>query len=269
MQDASKENEFLASVLGEVAHLQRKATSGDPWHLGDAHRLKTLIKIAPKLRELVRDTVCHRGTGAELALVRWCTFLGALPKIMLQAGRQVGVDLSPVAKVFDAWRNNADLDGPQVASMEIDARTAMMQFEGVLPEDPEQQEIPLDEAVAMMRSILDEPVTTSPPPAAESVGGISATGEKLVATRRPDPLVGLLDDIALKVLHIAEKHELDADTRLQAISALDQRFWGKQSPELGELLNLDASRIRQTEWWRVDRPRHLAPDKEPATQDDL
>jgi hypothetical protein len=104
------------------------------------------------------------------------------------------------------------------------------------------------------------------PPAAEQEEPPAA--EDTNNQRKRDPIVGLLDDVAIEVLRIAGDGR-GAEDRLQDISKLDTRFWGKDSPELAELLGLSEGRIRQTKWWKEDRPKRLAPDDEPATIDDF
>jgi hypothetical protein len=87
----------------------------------------------------------------------------------------------------------------------------------------------------------------------------SNSSEQKQRKRQRDPVQGLLDETALKVIQIAES-DLSLEERLTAISALDCRFWGKGSPELGDLLSVSDGRIRQTNWWKNQRPRHLEAD---------
>lgn len=79
-------------------------------------------------------------------------------------------------------------------------------------------------------------------------------------TKLSDPIRSLLDDRALRIAQVAENRGMSLEDRLVAISSLDCRFWGKGSPELGELLDVTAGRIRQTDWWKVKRPKHLQAD---------
>jgi len=82
-------------------------------------------------------------------------------------------------------------------------------------------------------------------------------------------MVCLLDDDTLKVSRVVEDGSKTVDERLRIISAIDRRFYGKDSPELAGLFDVKPPAIRKTAWWKVDRVRANAADSEVAGVEDL
>lgn len=70
-------------------------------------------------------------------------------------------------------------------------------------------------------------------------------------------VLATMDPTQAQIMTIADKLDINANQKLRAISALDSRFYGKESPELGSLLKITASAIRQTDWWNIDRKEYL------------
>jgi hypothetical protein len=66
-------------------------------------------------------------------------------------------------------------------------------------------------------------------------------------------LAAVTDDITPKIIQVAGDKSLSSDDKLRLIVRLDSRFKAKTSGELGVLLEVTSSAIRDTEWWKVDR----------------
>lgn len=63
----------------------------------------------------------------------------------------------------------------------------------------------------------------------------------------------LLDNGAIKAMAIAQDSTKSVEEKLQLLAAMDQRFKGKNSPELAKLLDVEPQAIRKTTWWKTDR----------------
>lgn len=76
-------------------------------------------------------------------------------------------------------------------------------------------------------------------------------------------MTAMLDSDQARIIAIADSPDITADDKLRAIAEIDIRYAGKQSAELGTLLKVSDARVRQTEWWKVDRKR-LLEDERPS-----
>lgn len=70
-------------------------------------------------------------------------------------------------------------------------------------------------------------------------------------------VLATMDNTQAQILAIANKSDLTVTERMRAICSVDQRFYGKESPGLAQLLDKTEGAIRNSEWWKIDRPAFL------------
>jgi hypothetical protein len=63
------------------------------------------------------------------------------------------------------------------------------------------------------------------------------------------------DDNALAMVQVAQDATKSADEQMRAIYTIEQRALGWTSPRWAKLLGVTDAAVRQTRWWRIDRPR--------------
>jgi hypothetical protein len=111
--------------------------------------------------------------------------------------------------------------------------------------DPEDM-VHFDRIIAYNRALLgthsSSVSTTEPPAKSQPPKPAGEWMEKVVQ------VIG--DDVALKVLQIAKDKNIGVSDRLGMIIKLDERFKGKGSAELGELLGVSSGRVRQLDAWK-------------------
>lgn len=69
--------------------------------------------------------------------------------------------------------------------------------------------------------------------------------------------LAVMPDDHLRILAIAKDSTKSVDDRLRAMTELDATYYSKDSMELAPVLGCSASAIRQTRWWKLDRPNYL------------
>jgi hypothetical protein len=58
------------------------------------------------------------------------------------------------------------------------------------------------------------------------------------------------------------RSDQSADDKMRNICAIDRRLLGYDSPQWGELLDVTGDAIRKTAFWKKDRKRAIAADRE-------
>jgi ribosome maturation protein Sdo1 len=67
----------------------------------------------------------------------------------------------------------------------------------------------------------------------------------------------MANDEQTEAVAIAADASQSADERMRKIAQLDSRFYGKSSTEWASLLRISDAAVRQTDFWKVDRKKHL------------
>ena len=68
-------------------------------------------------------------------------------------------------------------------------------------------------------------------------------------------LAAVVDPDAIAIARVAGDGSQTADQKMRAIYAIDNRAVGWNSSKWAEVLSVTAAAVRQTDWWREDRPR--------------
>jgi hypothetical protein len=117
--------------------------------------------------------------------------------------------------------------------------------------------VPPTAAAAAAGASADAPPTrtTSVPPADGADGA--------EASDKPDwqaLLVAVADESTLAVITVARDCSKSADERMRTIYTLDNRALGWKSPKWASVLGVKDAAVRQTAWWKEDRPRLIGRD---------
>lgn len=107
-----REGDFGPSELQPVCSylwpIRDKLLSGEAVDRDDVHRLGLLVQHLPQIRQIAAEVIDFdspqtSGSGAEL--VNYGLFIKTLPEVILDAGKQLGVDMTPVDRFVRALDN--------------------------------------------------------------------------------------------------------------------------------------------------------------------
>jgi hypothetical protein len=110
-----------------------------------------------------------------------------------------------------------------------------------------EQLLDLGRAARAAGSEAPSPVQSEAPHPTPGDGASPISGDALKA------LFG--DNVSVQILEIARSQTTSADNKMREICYLDRRMLAKNSVEWAEALGITDSGVRQTLFWREDRPR--------------
>lgn len=82
-----------------------------------------------------------------------------------------------------------------------------------------------------------------------------ATGETL--KRDLELASTVMDADAIRIFQIA-RGDGKAENKMSAIVEIDATYWGRNSPQWADLLNVSESAIKKTDFWKIERSKHFA-----------